>query len=135
MQVLIPSASISFSSYWHPDPSNGLPKEEIGTLRSLVSNFPPNIFKLHLFYAKAWSDGFMEFVFVELEGFAFLAVKPPMILQFLSLLNRMNDCKGCCILPLLAEIVIEPLYLEYNEEDSTNGRQNCLSYSSIISPS
>ena len=68
--------------YWHPDPSNGLPKEEMGALRSLVLNFPPNISKLHLFYAKAWSDGFMEFVFVKLEGFAFLAVKPPWFFSF-----------------------------------------------------
>ena len=45
-----------------------LAEDEMGALRSLVSNFPPNISQLHLFKAQAWSDEFTEFVFVKLKG-------------------------------------------------------------------
>ena len=51
--------------------------------------------------------------------------------------KKRNINNDLAILPshntLLA--VIKPLYLEYSEEDSMNGQQNYLSYSSIISPS
>jgi len=38
-----------------------------------------------------------------------------MAVQFLSLLNRMNDWERCCILPLLAQIIIEPPHMDNKE--------------------
>jgi len=38
-----------------------------------------------------------------------------MAVQFLSLLNGMNDWEHCCILPLLAQIIIEPPHMDNKE--------------------
>jgi len=115
--------------YWHsPDPSNGLAEEEMSALRSLVSNFPPNISQLHLFDAEAWSDEFTEFVFVKLKGLKMIRFHGcRTLVQFLSLLNRMNDWEGCCVLPLLAEIDVYP-YNEYYAEDRAQMEEEIASH-------
>ena len=62
----------------------------------------------------------MEFVFVELKGLKMIrfdGCRTPMVVQFLSLLNRTNEREGCYISPLLAEIVIKFPYREYWLED------------------
>jgi len=64
----------------------------------------------------------MEFVFVELKGLKSIHLSEctfSMVVQLLSLLNKMNDWAGSCILPVLAEIVIESVFLGYRfNEDS-----------------
>lgn len=109
--------------HWHSPPQcTGLAEDEMGALRSLVSNFPPSISQLHLFHTEGWSDEFMEFVFVELKGLKSIHLSEctfSMVVQLLSLLNKMNDWAGSCILPVLAEIVIESVFLGYRfNEDS-----------------
>ena len=75
----------------------------MGTLRSLVSNFPPALPQFHLFRAWAWSDEFTEFVFAEMKGLKnvrLVECTHSMVIHFLSLLNKVNDWGGCCILQL-----------------------------------
>ena len=82
----------------------------MGALHSLVSNFSPSLSQLLLVESLAWSDEFMEFVFVKLKGLKMIHLSncaKVMAVQFLSLLNRMNDWERCCILPLFAQIIIE----------------------------
>ena len=103
--------------HWHsqprsmpPEPHIELAEDEMGALRSLVSNLPPNISQLHLFNARAWSDEFTEFIFVKLKGLKivrFIDCDPLIVVHFLSLLCRVNDWGDYCILPSLAEIHIK----------------------------
>jgi len=75
----------------------------MGTLRSLVSNFPPALPQFHLFRAWVWSDEFTEFVFAEMKGLKnvrLVECTHSMVIHFLSLLNKVNDWGGCCILQL-----------------------------------
>ena len=103
----------------------------MGALRSLVSNFPPSISQLHLFESQAWSDEFTEFVFVELEGLKFIHLfecESSIVVQLLSLLNRVDDWGGCCISPLLAEIVIQFQLLESMRENITQLEDKVISH-------
>jgi len=99
--------------YWdspYPYSSRRSTEEEMGALRSLFSNFPPSLSQLLLVGSLAWSDEFMGFVFVKLKGLKMIYLSncaKVMAVQFLSLLNRMNDWERCCILPLFAQIIIE----------------------------
>jgi len=90
----------------------------MGALHSLVSIFSPSLSQLLLVESLAWSDEFMEFVFVKLKGLKIIYLSDcanVMAVQFLSLLNRMNDWEHYCILPLLAQIIIEPPHMDNKE--------------------
>jgi len=73
--------------YWdspYPYSSRRSTEEEMGALRSLFSNFPPSLSQLLLVESLAWSDEFMEFVFVKLKGLKMI---------------YLSDCKrhGCSV--------------------------------------
>ena len=96
---------------WHsPDLILRREEDEPIALRSIVPTFPPSISQLRLSETQEWSDELMEFIFVELKGLKIIRFdecRTPLVIQFLSLLNRMSDWEGCYILPLLVEVVIE----------------------------
>ena len=79
----------------------------MSALRSLVPNLPPTVSRLRLTIAYDWSDDFTEFLFVNTRNLRGVYLDLPIIIHFLSLVNRMSDWGGCCILPLLDEVTIE----------------------------
>ena len=115
----------------------GLVEDEMGALRSLVSNFPLNFSQLHLFGSQAWSDEFTEFVFVELKGLKFVHLfecESPIVVQLLSLLNRVDDWGLLHFAVTCRDCHWNPTFGKHEEWHNTIGRQNYLSYNSIISP-
>jgi len=120
-----------------PDIWRGLVEDEMGALRSLVSNFPLNFSQLHLFGSQAWSDEFTEFVFVELKGLKFVHLfecESPIVVQLLSLLNRVDDWGLLHFAVTCRDCHWNPTFGKHEEWHNTIGRQNYLSYNSIISP-
>ena len=106
---------------------------EMGALRSLVSNFPPTLSRFHLFDSWAWSDEFTEFVFVEMKGLKnvrLVECTHSMVIYFLVLLNKVNDWEGCCILPLLANILIQFDYWD-NEESKLRTQDEIALYTTV----
>ena len=95
---------------WYGSTFEGSEDEEMSALRSLVPNLPPTASRLRLTIAYDWSDDFTEFLFVNMRNLRGVYLDHcglPIIIHFLSLVNRMSDWGGCCILPLLDEVTIE----------------------------